>query len=248
MCLIVMEIWLQIFAEIPAVRQVYLNLICEEAKLHCQFPPHCNQCLIVMENVDLFPLWRNQTEFELIHCMRSKRSMKFDLFPLWRNRIEFELIHCMRSKRSMKLVSSEFLAPYPARICEETKLHRQSGELCSIWADGLTEKQSNATALSSLGRMLSENIHTDIIINASDGSFGVHRAVLAARSPVFRSMFSHDLKEKELSAINISDMSIEACQCEGYGLCSGCRRRSTGSDEEELKGAGLLVVGVRLEQ
>lgn len=60
--------------------------------------------------------------------------------------------------------------------------------------------------------MLTEGIHTDIIINASDGSIGTHRAVLAARSPVFRSMFSHNLKEKELSTINISDMSIEACQ------------------------------------
>lgn len=60
--------------------------------------------------------------------------------------------------------------------------------------------------------MLSESIHTDIIIHASDGSMGAHRAVLAARSPVFQSMFSHDLKEKEMSAINISDMSIEACQ------------------------------------
>jgi len=60
--------------------------------------------------------------------------------------------------------------------------------------------------------MLSESIHTDIAINASDGSIGAHRAVLAARSPVFSSMFSHDLKEKELSTINISDMSIEACR------------------------------------
>ncbi|PIN09332.1 hypothetical protein CDL12_18082 [Handroanthus impetiginosus] len=60
--------------------------------------------------------------------------------------------------------------------------------------------------------MLSESIHTDIVINASDGSMAAHRAVLASRSPVFRSMFSHDLKEKEMSAINISDMSIEACQ------------------------------------
>lgn len=89
----------------------------------------------------------------------------------------------------------------------------QGGELCSIWAEGFTQKQANATALTSLGRMLSEGIHTDIVINASDGrSIGAHRAVLAARSPVFRSMFSHDLKEKELSTINISDMSIEACQ------------------------------------
>lgn len=60
--------------------------------------------------------------------------------------------------------------------------------------------------------MLSESIHTDIVINASDGSISAHRAVLASRSPVFRSMFLHDLKGKEMSAINISDMSIEACQ------------------------------------
>ncbi|KAA8523514.1 hypothetical protein F0562_009937 [Nyssa sinensis] len=86
------------------------------------------------------------------------------------------------------------------------------GEPCSIWAEGLTQKQSNATAIAALGRMLSESIHTDIVINASDGSIGTHRAVLAARSPVFHSMFSHDLKEKELSTINISDMSIEACR------------------------------------
>ncbi|KAM0063699.1 putative chromatin remodeling & transcription regulator BTB-POZ family [Helianthus debilis subsp. tardiflorus] len=86
------------------------------------------------------------------------------------------------------------------------------GEPCSIWVDGSIQKESSASALSSLGRMLSESIHTDIIINASNGIIEAHRAVLAARSPVFRSMFSHDLKEKELSTINIPDMSIEACE------------------------------------
>ena len=60
--------------------------------------------------------------------------------------------------------------------------------------------------------MLTEAIHTDIIINAADGSVGAHRAVLAARSPVFGSMFSHDLKEKELSTVDICDMSIQSCQ------------------------------------
>lgn len=68
------------------------------------------------------------------------------------------------------------------------------------------------TAVTSLGRMLTESIYTDIMINASGGSIGAHRAVLAARSPVFRSMFLHDLKEKELSAINIPDMPLDACQ------------------------------------
>lgn len=83
------------------------------------------------------------------------------------------------------------------------------GEACSIWAQGLT--QTRSSALASLGRMLSESIHTDITINASDGSIGAHRAILSSRSPVFRSMFSHNLKEKELSTIDISDMCIEAC-------------------------------------
>ncbi|WCJ32552.1 BTB/POZ domain-containing protein [Euphorbia peplus] len=87
----------------------------------------------------------------------------------------------------------------------------EGGEPCSIWAEGVAKKRSNATALSSFSRMLSESIHTDITINASNGSIGAHRSVLAARSPVFHSMFAHDLKEKELSTINICDMSIEAC-------------------------------------
>ncbi|KAI3675741.1 hypothetical protein L1987_85334 [Smallanthus sonchifolius] len=86
------------------------------------------------------------------------------------------------------------------------------GESYSIWEEGSIQKESSATALSSLGRMLSENIHTDIIINASNGIIRVHRAVLVAGSPVFHSMFSHDLKEKELSTVNIPDMSIEACE------------------------------------
>ncbi|OVA12341.1 BTB/POZ-like [Macleaya cordata] len=86
------------------------------------------------------------------------------------------------------------------------------GELCSIWADGFNKKQSDTKALAILGKMLSEGIHTDITINTSDGRIGAHRAVLAARSPVFRSMFSHNLKEMELSTIDISDMSMEACQ------------------------------------
>ncbi|KAL3614841.1 hypothetical protein CASFOL_040502 [Castilleja foliolosa] len=82
----------------------------------------------------------------------------------------------------------------------------------SIWNEGHIKQHSDETALTSLGRMLSESIHTDIVINASDGSIAAHRAILASRSPVFRSMFSHDLKEKEMSAVTISDMSIDSCR------------------------------------
>lgn len=86
------------------------------------------------------------------------------------------------------------------------------GEPSSIWSGEDFEKHSLFSAISSLGRMLTESIHSDITINASNGSITAHRAVLAARSPVFRSMFSHNLQEKKLSTVNISDMSLEACR------------------------------------
>ncbi|XP_048425324.1 BTB/POZ domain-containing protein At1g21780-like [Pyrus x bretschneideri] len=51
----------------------------------------------------------------------------------------------------------------------------------------------------------------DVTINTADGSLRAHKAILSATSPVFQSMFSHDLKEKESSIIHIVDMSLESC-------------------------------------
>ncbi|KAJ6848085.1 BTB/POZ domain-containing protein [Iris pallida] len=87
------------------------------------------------------------------------------------------------------------------------------GEPVSIWSACQTERHSLSTAITSLSRMLSDSILTDITITGADGAgIGAHRAVLAARSPVFRSMFSHDLREKSLSAVDIPDMSFGACR------------------------------------
>ncbi|KAG0465025.1 hypothetical protein HPP92_019189 [Vanilla planifolia] len=95
----------------------------------------------------------------------------------------------------------------------DLKIVPQSGEEpSSIWTGQVHRKHSLSIALNSLSRMLTDGIHSDITINASNGSIAAHRAVLATRSPVFRSMFSHDLREKELSTVNISDMSFEACR------------------------------------
>lgn len=87
------------------------------------------------------------------------------------------------------------------------------GGMRSIWSDeSLIQSQQEQGALKCLDRMLGDGLHADVTINASDGSIGAHRAILAARSPVFESMFAHDLKEKESSTININDISIDACK------------------------------------
>ncbi|KAL5201194.1 hypothetical protein ABZP36_035548 [Zizania latifolia] len=74
-----------------------------------------------------------------------------------------------------------------------------------------SEDSSNA-ARSDLSRMLREGILTDVTVNAGGGSIRAHRAVLAARSPVFMRMFTVDLKEKLLSTVDIADMSLEGCR------------------------------------
>jgi speckle-type POZ protein len=60
--------------------------------------------------------------------------------------------------------------------------------------------------------MLDEELHTDVTIFTSSGSVGAHRAVLASRSPVFNSMFHHDLTEKQSSTVHINDMTLESCR------------------------------------
>ena len=60
--------------------------------------------------------------------------------------------------------------------------------------------------------MLDEGLHTDVTIFTSSGSVAAHRAVLASRSPVFNSMFHHDLTEKQSSTVHINDMTLESCR------------------------------------
>ncbi|RDX64043.1 BTB/POZ domain-containing protein, partial [Mucuna pruriens] len=89
----------------------------------------------------------------------------------------------------------------------------QGGETSSVWP-GEGNRQSIASQSSTLGivsRMLDEAIHADLTIMTTDGTLRAHKAILSASSPVFQSMFHHNLKEKESSTIHIEDMSLESC-------------------------------------
>lgn len=75
----------------------------------------------------------------------------------------------------------------------------------------MLQSLSSKSTLRCLSRMLEDGIHADVTIKTSDGVLKAHKAVLASSSPVFESMFLHDLKEKESSTIKIEDMSLESC-------------------------------------
>ncbi|KAJ1382538.1 SKP1/BTB/POZ domain superfamily [Sesbania bispinosa] len=87
------------------------------------------------------------------------------------------------------------------------------GEASSIWpSDGNSQSiAAQSSSLRCLSRMLDEGIHADLTIITSYGTLRAHKAVLSASSPVFQSMFHHNLKEKESSTIHIEDMSLESC-------------------------------------
>ncbi|KAL3641755.1 hypothetical protein CASFOL_012570 [Castilleja foliolosa] len=75
--------------------------------------------------------------------------------------------------------------------------------------DKLQHLAAQSTARS-LSHVLDDSVHADITIATSDGKLQAHKVILIARSPVFRSMFTHDLKEKISSTIEIKDMTSES--------------------------------------
>ncbi|KAF6152794.1 hypothetical protein GIB67_008158 [Kingdonia uniflora] len=88
----------------------------------------------------------------------------------------------------------------------------QGGEANSIWpCEGTMQTLASQGALLCLSHMLKDAILADVTIITSDGNLRAHKAILSASSHVFQHMFSHNLKEKESSTIEIDDMSLETC-------------------------------------
>lgn len=53
---------------------------------------------------------------------------------------------------------------------------------------------------------------SDVTICANGKEFKAHKAILAARSPMFRGMFSHDMKESKYNRVEVSDVDPDVLQ------------------------------------
>jgi len=47
---------------------------------------------------------------------------------------------------------------------------------------------------------------SDVILSVNGREFFAHKAILAARSPVFAAMFEHEMEEKKQNRVEITDM------------------------------------------
>lgn len=53
---------------------------------------------------------------------------------------------------------------------------------------------------------------SDVTIYANGREFKAHKAILAARSPMFRGMFSHDMKETKFNRVEVSDVDPDVLE------------------------------------
>ncbi|GFU31833.1 TD and POZ domain-containing protein 4 [Trichonephila clavipes] len=63
-----------------------------------------------------------------------------------------------------------------------------------------------------LETLYKENLFCDMKLKTKTKSFPVHKSILGARSPVFKAMFTHDMKEKNSGCVNIDDLDDDTIQ------------------------------------
>ncbi|CAG0902429.1 unnamed protein product [Cyprideis torosa] len=61
-------------------------------------------------------------------------------------------------------------------------------------------------------KLFSLGLHSDITLLVEDRKFALHKNILAAQSPVFGSMFQHDMLEKQTGEVKITDFSAEVIE------------------------------------
>ena len=83
-------------------------------------------------------------------------------------------------------------------------------EMCKLSADQFQPfLQSREVFLTAFQDLFENKNLSDVTLKIQDSSFPAHKAILAARSPVFAAMFNHELKEKLANEVEISNFKPE---------------------------------------
>ena len=131
---------------------------------------------------------------------------------------EFELIQFNQfesnSEERFHLYSSTMNKLRPRSLISP---HLDKGDMTigldfDILVDDLDEQMSNTISSDDLGNLLVDRQLSDVVLRVGDQKFPVHRAILAARSPVFRAMFTSNMKESVAEEILIDDMEPDVME------------------------------------
>ncbi|XP_041493785.1 speckle-type POZ protein-like [Microtus oregoni] len=116
----------------------------------------------------------------------------------------------------VKFIRRDFLFSTPCLLLPDDKL-----TLCcevSVVEDCISISEQNmqpgidiprCTLVDDLGELWENSRFTDCCLVVAGQEFRAHKAILAARSPVFRAMFEHDMEESRTNRIEIHDLKPE---------------------------------------
>ena len=180
--------------DITAIWKISLKMFCET-----------NQCnysrlkLIALENASSV---RARTRLNIFN---SNGENQFELNAFDQYDLHSEERYCLDSQ-TMNSLGSRFLVNHLLDGDELTiylSIDVQISDLAG---------QMNVNSFDDLGNLLADGLLSDVVLRVGDQNFPVHRAILAARSPVFRAMFTSNMKESVAEEIQIEDMEPDVME------------------------------------
>ncbi|XP_040597055.1 speckle-type POZ protein-like [Mesocricetus auratus] len=145
-----------------------------------------------------FQLWILGTEGEKVLAWGTERASKF--LPGYECRFKrFILIdyikdhvHCLLPQNKLTIFCKVTLFQDSFSISEQNRDPGIQVPRCTM-ADELEKLWENS-------------LFTDCLLFVAGQEFRAHKAILAARSPVFRAMFEHDMEESRTNRVEIHDL------------------------------------------
>ncbi|RWS31658.1 Kruppel-like zinc finger protein [Leptotrombidium deliense] len=160
----------------------------------------------------------------LVSCNKSEVRAKFKFSILNAKREETKAMESQRAYRFVqgkdwgfkKFIRRDFLLDEANGLLPDDKLTLYCE--VSVVADSVNiSGQNNAIQFKvpecrlseDLGSLFEGQKFSDVILSVNGREFYAHKAILAARSPVFSAMFEHEMEEKKQNRVEITDMDQE---------------------------------------
>lgn len=160
----------------------------------------------------------------LVSCNKSEVRAKFKFSILNARREETKAMESQRAYRFVqgkdwgfkKFIRRDFLLDEANGLLPDDKLTLYcevsvvadsvniSGQNCAIQF-----KVPDCSLSDDIGDLFESQKFSDVILSVKGKEFYAHKAILAARSPVFAAMFEHDMEEKKQNRVDITDMDAE---------------------------------------
>lgn len=160
----------------------------------------------------------------LVSCNKSEVRAKFKFSILNAKREETKAMESQRAYRFVqgkdwgfkKFIRRDFLFDEANGLLPDDKLTlfcEVSVVADSVNVSGQTSttqfKVPDCRLSDDLGVLWEQSRFSDVILCIQGKEFQAHKAILAARSPVFHAMFEHEMEEKKANRVEIKDVEYE---------------------------------------